>query len=104
MLKKIEGKDFEKEVLKSERMVIVDFFATWCGPCQMLMPVLKEIASETENYDIVEIDVDEAQELAMNYGIEAVPTMIIFKNGMEIDRIGGYYPKEDLLEELERYI
>lgn len=104
MLKKIEGKDFEKEVLKSEKMVIVDFFATWCGPCQMLMPVLKEIASETENYDIVEIDVDEAQELAMNYGIEAVPTMIIFKNGMEIDRIGGYYPKEDLLEELERYI
>lgn len=104
MLKKIEGKDFEKEVLKSEKMVVVDFFATWCGPCQMLMPVLKEIASETENYDIVEIDVDEAQELAMNYGIEAVPTMIIFKNGMEIDRIGGYYPKEDLLEELERYI
>ncbi len=104
MLKKIEGKDFEKEVLKSEKMVIVDFFATWCGPCQMLMPVLEEIASETENYDIVEIDVDEAQELAMNYGIEAVPTMIIFKNGMEIDRIGGYYPKEDLLEELERYI
>ena len=104
MLKKIEGKDFEKEVLKSEKMVIVDFFATWCGPCQMLIPVLKEIASETENYDIVEIDVDEAQELAMNYGIEAVPTMIIFKNGMEIDRIGGYYPKEDLLEELERYI
>lgn len=104
MLKKIEGKDFEKEVLKSEKMVVVDFFATWCGPCQMLIPVLKEIASETENYDIVEIDVDEAQELAMNYGIEAVPTMIIFKNGMEIDRIGGYYPKEDLLEELERYI
>lgn len=104
MLKKIEGKDFEKEVLKSEKMVIVDFFATWCGPCQMLMPVLEEIASETEKYDIVEIDVDEAQELAMNYGIEAVPTMIIFKNGMEIDRIGGYYPKEDLLEELERYI
>lgn len=104
MLKKIEGKDFEKEVLKSEKMVVVDFFATWCGPCQMLMPVLEEIASETENYDIVEIDVDEAQELAMNYGIEAVPTMIIFKNGMEIDRIGGYYPKEDLLEELERYI
>lgn len=104
MLKKIEEKDFINEVLKSEKMVVVDFFATWCGPCQMLMPVLEELAKETDKYDIVEIDVDNAQNLAIKYGIEAVPTMIIFKNGMEIDRLGGYYPKDELEEELKRYL
>lgn len=104
MLKKIDAKDFENEVLKNEKMIVVDFFATWCGPCQMLMPVLEEIASQTDKFEIVEIDVDKAQQLAMQYAIEAVPTMIIFKNGMEIDRIGGYYTKEELEEELKKYL
>ena len=104
MLKKIEKQDFENEVLKNPKMVVVDFFATWCGPCQMLMPVLEEIASERDDFDIIEIDVDKAQELAMEYDIEAVPIMIIFKNGAAIDRLGGYYPKEELEEELKRYI
>ena len=104
MLKKIEKEDFEKEVLKNSKMVVVDFFATWCGPCQMLMPVLEEIAKERDDFDIIEIDVDKAQELAMEYDIEAVPTMIIFKNGTAIDRIGGYYAKDELEEELKRYL
>lgn len=104
MIKKIEKEEFEKEVLKNSKTVVVDFFATWCGPCQMLMPVLEEIAKERDNFDIIEIDVDEAQELAMEYDIEAVPTMIIFKNGTAIDRLGGYYPKEELEEELKRYL
>ena len=99
MIKKIEKEEFEKEVLKNSKTVVVDFFATWCGPCQMLMPVLEEIAKERDDFDIIEIDVDEAQELAMEYDIEAVPTMIIFKNGTAIDRLGGYYPKEELEEE-----
>lgn len=104
MLKKIEKEDFEKEVLKNSKMVVVDFFATWCGPCQMLMPVLEEISKERDDFDIIEIDVDKAQDLAMQYDIEAVPTMIIFKNGTAIDRLGGYYPKEELEEELKRYL
>ena len=104
MLKNIEEKDFESEVLKDNKVVIVDFFATWCGPCQMLMPVLRKVASERENIDIIEIDVDKAQSLAMRYDIEAVPTMIIFKNGIEIARIGGFYSKSELDEELEKYI
>lgn len=104
MIKKIEKEDFEREVLKNPKMVVVDFFATWCGPCQMLMPVLEEIASKRDDFDIIEIDVDKAQELAMEYEIEAVPTMIIFKNGAAIDRLGGYYHKEELEEELKRYI
>ena len=104
MIKKIEKEEFEKEVLKNSKTVVVDFFATWCGPCQMLMPVLEEIAKERDNFDIIEIDVDKAQELAMEYDIEAVPTMIIFKNGTAIDRLGGYYPKEELEEELKRYL
>lgn len=104
MIKKIEKEDFEREVLKNPKMVVVDFFATWCGPCQMLMPVLEEIASKRDDFDIIEIDVDKAQELAMEYEIEAVPTMIVFKNGAAIDRLGGYYHKEELEEELKRYI
>ena len=98
MIKKIKEEDFEQEVLKSEKMVLVDFFATWCAPCQMLMPVLEKIASERNDFDIIEIDVDEAKELAMRYDIEAVPTMVIFRNGTAIDRIGGYYNKEELEE------
>ena len=66
--------------------------------------LLEEIAKERDDFDIIEIDVDEAQELAMEYDIEAVPTMIIFKNGTAIDRLGGYYPKEELEEELKRYL
>ena len=104
MLKKIEKEDFEKEVLKNSKMVVVDFFATWCGPCQMLMPVLEEISKGRDDFDIIEIDVDKAQDLAMQYDIEAVPTMIIFKNGTAIDRIGGYYAKDELEEELKRYL
>lgn len=104
MIKKIEEKDFEQEVLKKDKMVLVDFFATWCAPCQMLMPVLESIASEREDFDIIEIDIDESKDLAMKYDIEAVPTMIIFKNGTAIDKIGGYYNKEELEEELKRYL
>ena len=104
MLKKIEKEEFENEVLKNPKTVIVDFFATWCGPCQMLMPVLEEISNERDDFDIIEIDVDKAQELAIEYDIEAVPTMVIFKNGATIDKLGGYYPKEELEEELKRYI
>ena len=104
MLKKIEEKDFEEEVLKNNKMIVVDFFATWCMPCQMLMPVLEKIAKERDDFDIIEIDIDEAKDLAMQYEIEAVPTMVIFKNGTAIDRIGGYYNKEELEEELKKYL
>ena len=104
MLKKIKEDEFENEVLKNNKPVIVDFFATWCGPCQMLMPVLKEISEEREDIDIIEIDVDESRELAYKYEIEAVPTMIIFKNGTAIYRIGGLYPTVELEEELKKYL
>ena len=104
MLKNISSEEFESEVLKKEKTVIVDFFATWCAPCQMLMPVLEEISNEMENIDIIEIDVDKARDLAINYEIEAVPTMVIFKNGVQIDRLGGFYTKAELLEELKKYI
>ena len=104
MLKKINEEEFENEVLKNDKLVIVDFFATWCAPCQMLMSVLEEISKEREDIDIIEIDVDEAKDLSFNYEIEAVPTMIIFKNAVQVDRIGGFYTKNELLEELKRYM
>ncbi len=77
---------------------IVDFFATWCGPCKMLGPVLEEIANERSEVKVVKIDVDENNNLARTYGIMSVPTMILFKNGKPVATKNGYMPKE-LIEE-----
>ena len=81
MLKHVNLEDFEEEVLNSSKVILVDFFATWCGPCKMLSPILEEISEIKENFDIAKIDIDENTELAEKYGIESVPTMIIFKDG-----------------------
>lgn len=87
-----------KELINDE-LVIVDFFATWCGPCRMLGTVLEEIQNE---YKIVKIDVDECSELAKEYGVMSVPTIIKFKNGVEIEKNIGFLPKEQLIEWIEK--
>lgn len=87
-----------KELIKDE-LVIVDFFATWCGPCRMLGTVLDEIKDE---YKIVKIDVDECSEIAKEYGVMSVPTIIKFKNGIEIEKNIGFLPKEQLVEWIEK--
>lgn len=87
-----------KELIKDE-LVIVDFFATWCGPCRMLGTVLEEIKDE---YKIVKIDVDECSEIAKEYGVMSVPTIIKFKNGIEIEKNIGFLPKEQLVEWIEK--
>ena len=81
MLKHINEENFEEEVLKSKDAILVDFFATWCGPCQMLGPVLEKIANSRADFNIAKIDVDQMPELAIKYGVEVVPTMVIFKDG-----------------------
>ena len=97
--------NFEQEVLKSSDITIVDFWATWCGPCKMLAPVLEELAEDMEGKaEIVKVDVDQEGDLAMKFGIMSVPTMIVFKNGEAVKQISGYQPKTQLANILNQLL
>ena len=97
----IIGNEENFDALISGELTIVDFFATWCGPCKMLSPVLEELANDRSEVKIVKIDVDENQNLAKTYGVMSVPTMILLKNGEAIATKIGYLPKEQLEEWIE---
>ena len=93
----LTNKNFEEEVLKGEKLVLVDFFATWCGPCKMLAPILSQIAEEyKDKVKIGKINVDEQGELALKYGISSIPTLILFKNGKVIKTSIGFKSKEEI--------
>lgn len=96
MIHHIENNRINQEVLNSDKLVIIDFYATWCMPCQMLTPVLVEIDKENENVEIFKVNVDENQETAIRYDIVSVPTLIFFKDGNEIERQVGFCEKEKL--------
>ena len=98
----INKDNFENEVLKSDQLTIVDFFATWCGPCQMLAPVLEKISNENTDVNIFKVDIDQSQELAINSRVEVVPTLIFYKNGSAIKTLEGFRTEKELLEEINK--
>ncbi|MFT8316199.1 MAG: thioredoxin [Clostridium sp.] len=105
MAKVINSREFKDEVLNSNNdVVLVDFFAEWCGPCKMLAPVVEELSIEMAGKaKVFKVDVDKIGDIAQKYGIMGVPTVMIFKNGTDVDKIVGFQPKEVLKSKVEQY-
>ena len=95
---KVTSENFEKEVLNSDKTVLIDFYADWCGPCKMFSPVIEAVASENEDIKVVKVNVDDAQDLAIQYQVMSIPTTVVIKEGKEVNRVVGMVSKNDLLE------
>lgn len=105
MTKVFTDQNFEQEVLRTDKPVLVDFWAPWCGPCQIMGPIIEELAQEMEGKATVgKLNVDENPITAQKYGVMSIPTLIIFKGGVVVDQVVGVQPKEILREKLEAFI
>ena len=93
---KITNQNFESAVINSEKPVLLDFWASWCGPCRMVSPLVDEIAQENPQFLVGKVNVDEEPELAQKFGIMSIPAVLLFKNGEVVANSVGYVPKEDL--------
>ena len=97
----VSDANFQAEVLESETPTLVDFWAPWCGPCRVVSPILEEINAEREDLRVVKMNVDDNQQTAASFGILAIPTMILFRNGAEAKRIQGAMPRKRIEAELQ---
>ena len=98
----LNAESFDAEVLSSDRPALVDFSASWCGPCRQLEPVIDELADEyAGTVTVAKVDLDESQEIAMKYGVQAVPTLLFFRDGEVVDRIIGVRPKGEIVEKMD---
>ena len=94
---KVNSQNFVEEVIKSEKPVLIDFYADWCGPCKMLSPIIDEIAEENSEIKVVKVNVDDSQDLAMKYQVMSIPTLVVIKNGEEANRSVGLIDKSQVL-------
>ena len=102
---KITDESFESDVVQAEKPILVDFWAVWCGPCQMIAPILEEIAEEyADQLTVAKLDVDHNPETPNQFQVMGIPTLILFKNGEAIERITGYMPKERLVSKLTPHL
>ena len=93
--------NFEQQVLNAQGLVLLDFWATWCGPCKMIAPYVEEVAQERADVTVGKIDVDQDPQLAAQFGITSIPTLVVMENGKEFTRALGYRPKQDILKLLD---
>ena len=101
----VTQENFEEKVLQSTVPVLVDFWASWCGPCKMVAPVMDQLSEDfAGKAKIVKVDIDENGELAMEYGVMSIPTVIVFKDGAEVDKVIGAYPKAKYAEMIEKQL
>ena len=95
---KVTSSNFEEEVLNSDKTVLIDFYADCCGPCKMFSPIIESVAEENEDIKVVKIDVDNAQDLAIKYQVMSIPTIVVIKNGQEVNRNVGVVSKSQIVE------
>lgn len=99
-MKKLNSNEFRQEVENGKGLILVDFSATWCGPCKMQSPILEELGSA---YTIYNIDVDESEDIASQYNVNAVPSLMIFKDGVLKESLVGFHPKDAIIEKMDKY-
>lgn len=102
-MQKITKADFEEKVLDNSGLVLVDMYADWCGPCKMISPLLEDLSKTNDNVEFVKVDVDAEIDLASFYGVQSIPTIMLFKNGEVVDKFNGFKPKTFIQELLDKH-